>query len=281
MKRVLLGLLAGWVAGCGCPKKVASETPPSNLADEGLVLDGLADGARVEGRWLSVSGWFDPAEVAMVAVLGAPVDGFYEGGGHVGVPSVFLTMRKDGRFVAPRVPVNDGENRISVIAISRQGRALSPIHRTVTASNVEKIPATLVTQPEKGTPGEPVKLRATTGTVGERSWQWDFEGDGTFDEEAAAPTHTWPAPGRFNIVARTQVDGAWVYAVAGFTVAAEVKVIYSTREVRNPSLVRAWGGADTGEPPTTVVVIDGNEVKLFDAKLALVQTLRGLSRWRR
>lgn len=278
MKRLLLGVMAACAAGCGCPKKVPGETPPSNLADEGLVLDKLDDGARVEGRWISVSGWFDPAEVAMVAVLGASVDGFYESGGHVGVPSVFLTMRKDGRFVAPRVPVVDGENRISVVAISRQGRALSPIKRTVTASNVEKIPATLVAQPEKGIPGQPVKLRATTGTVGERSWQWDYDGDGTFDEEAAEPTHTWANPGRFNIVARTQVDGAWVYAVAGFTVAAEAKVIFSTAEVSNPSVLRVWGGADTGEPPTRVVAIDGNEVKLFDARLSLVRTLRGLSK---
>ena len=71
MKRLLLGVMAACAAGCGCPKKVPGETPPSNLADEGLVLDKLDDGARVEGRWISVSGWFDPAEVAMVAEVAA------------------------------------------------------------------------------------------------------------------------------------------------------------------------------------------------------------------
>ena len=107
------------VTGCGaCKSTPPSEVAPKDLAEKGVVLDGPLDGATVRGKWISVSGWFDPTEIAFVSVVGAPVEEFYEPTGHVGIPSVTVTFRKDGRFFAPRVPVAQGSNRISVIALS-------------------------------------------------------------------------------------------------------------------------------------------------------------------
>lgn len=188
------------LTGCGaCKSTPPAETAPKDLAEKGVVLDGPEDGATVRGRWISVSGWFDPAEIAFVSVVGAPVEEFYEPTGHVGVPSVTVTFRKDGRFFAPRVPVAEGSNRITVIALSRQMRPLGPIHRTVTATDVTSVPATVVAEPQQGKPGVAVRLRASIGTATERKWQWDFDGDGTFDEESAEASHAWPNPGRYQV----------------------------------------------------------------------------------
>lgn len=269
-------------AGCNGCRKPPSESAPANLADVGLVLDGPAEGASVRGRWISVSGWFDPTEVAFVSVVGAPVDGFYEATGHVGVPSVAITIRKDGRFVAPRVPVAEGPNRITVVAFSRQLRPLNPEHRNVTATDVTSIPATVVAEPEQGKPASAVRLRASTGTATQRTWQWDFDGDGTFDEEIAEAHHTWADPGRYLVVARTQVEGAWVYGSTRFTVASEAAVLHSTHEVTNPTWLRVFGNEDTPNVdrarPNFVVAIDGAQVKIFDADLHLLRTLSGLTK---
>ncbi|MDP1825132.1 MAG: PKD domain-containing protein [Archangium sp.] len=266
------------LTGCGaCKSTPPAETAPKDLAEKGVVLDGPEDGATVRGRWISVSGWFDPAEIAFVSVVGAPVEEFYEPTGHVGVPSVTVTFRKDGRFFAPRVPVAEGSNRITVIALSRQMRPLGPIHRTVTATDVTSVPATVVAEPQQGKPGVPVRLRASIGTATERKWQWDFDGDGTFDEESAEASHAWPNPGRYQVVARTQVEGAWVYGTTRFAVTADAAVLHSTREVQNPTLLRVFP-FDPPERPRFVAAIDGQAVKIFDADLKLLRTLQGLTR---
>lgn len=271
------------LANCGgCKKTPPGEVAPANLADVGIVLDGPEEGATVRGRWISVSGWVDPTEVALMSVVGAPVDGFYEATGHLGVPSVAVTLRKDGRFLAPRVPVAEGSNRISVVALSHQGRALNPVHRNVTATDVNSIPATVVADPEQGKPGVGVRLRASTGTAAQRTWQWDFDGDGTFDEESLEANHTWAEPGRYLVVARAQVDGVWVYGATRFTVASEAAVVHSTHEVSNPTWLRVFGNEDTPPAdrarPTSVVAIDGSQVKIFDADLRLLHALNGLTK---
>lgn len=273
--RVLSCWTLALLTGCGaCKSTPPAEVAPKDLAEKGLVLDGPEDGATVRGRWLSVSGWFDPTEVAFVSVVGASVDGFYEPTGHVGVPSVAVTVRKDGRFYAPRVPVAEGSNRITVVALSRQMRPLEPIHRNVTASEVTSVPATVVAEPQQGKPGVPVRLRASTGTAAARTWQWDFDGDGTFDEESAEASHAWPNPGRYLVVARTQVDGAWVYGTTRFAVMSDAAVLHSTREVQNPTRLRAFP-FEPYEPPRLVAAVDGQSVKIFDADLKLVRTLGG------
>lgn len=275
--RVLICWTLALVTGCGgCKSTPPAEVAPKDLAEKGLVLDGPEEGAAVRGRWISVSGWFDPAEVAFVSVVGASVDGYYEPTGHVGIPSVTVTSRKDGRFFAPRVPVAEGSNRITVVALSRQMRPLTPIHRNVTATEVTSVPATVVAEPQQGKPGVAVRLRASTGTAAPRKWQWDFDGDGTFDEESEEASHAWPTPGRYLVVARTQVDGAWVYGTTRFAVTAEAAVLHATREVQNPTRLRTFP-FDPPQRPRFVAAVDGQTVKIFDADLTLLRTLQGLT----
>ncbi len=266
------------LTGCGaCKSTPPAEVAPKDLAEKGLVLDGPEDGAAVRGRWISVSGWFDPAEIAFVSVVGASVDGFYEPTAHVGIPSVAVTVRKDGRFYAPRVPVAEGSNRITVVALSRQMRPMEPIHRNVTATEVTSMPATVVADPQQGKPGVAVRLRASIGTAAARNWQWDFDGDGTFDEESAEASHSWPNAGRYLVVARTQVDGAWVYGTTRFAVTSDAAVLHSTHEVQNPTRLRVFP-VDPPVRPRFVAAIDGQTVKIFDADLKLLRALQGLSR---
>jgi PKD domain len=281
--RTLSFLMLVALASCGgCKKTPMGDVAPGNLADVGLVIDGPDEGATVHGRWISVSGWFDPKEVAFVSIVGAPLDGFYEATGHIGVPSVAVTYRKDGRFIAPRVPVEQGSNRISVIPLSREMRPLNPILRNITATDVDSIPATVVAEPAQGKPGAAVRLRASTGTSAQRTWQWDFDGDGTFDEESVEANHTWDKPGRYFVVARTQVDGAWAYGSTRFTVTADVGVLHSTHEVQNPSLVAVFGNEESGNSermrPNFVVAIDGTAVKIFDRDLNALRTLSGFTK---
>lgn len=275
--RLLSFLTVLTVAGCGaCKSTPPADVAPKDLAAKGVVLDGPEEGAAVRGRWISVSGWFDPTEIAFVSVVGAPVDGFYEPTGHVGIPSVTVTFRKDGRFFAPRVPVAEGSNRITVIALSRQMRPLAPIHRSVTASDVTSVPVTVVADPQQGKPGVAVRLRASIGTAAARTWQWDFDGDGTFDEESAEANHAWSNPGRYLVVARTQLDGAWVYGTTRFAVTADAAVLHSTHEVQSPSALRVFP-INLRERPQFVAAIDGQTVKVFDADLKLLRTLQGLT----
>jgi hypothetical protein len=161
-------------------------------------------------------------------------------------------------------------------------RPLGPALRNVTATDVNTIPATVVATPEQGKPGLAVRLRASTGTAAQRTWQWDFDGDGTFDEESAEANHTWDKPGRYFVIARTQVDGAWVYGSTRVTVAADVAVLHSTHEVQNPTDLSVFGNEDTGNAarmrPNFVVAIDGTQVKIFDRDLKLLRTLSGFTK---
>lgn len=289
MRLLHLVLAAALAAGCTCNKSSSlNEKPPAELPTQGLVIDQPAEGATLTGAWTTVSGWADPAWVQAVMVMGAPVDGYYLPTGHVGVPTVSVTFRKDGRFFAPRVPLQDGEVKLVLIPFGKGGSTYEAVTRTVTASDTATVPATLVVEPAQPEPGQSAKLRATTGSDLSTSFQWDFDGDGTFEAEGASVTHTWEAPGRYLVIARTRVKDAWVSAVSNVTVDRAPKVLASA-PVQNPTRVRfLQTGFDSDEVSATlpdggtyerrlVAVIDGDAIRVFSPSLEPRFTLTGLS----
>lgn len=287
--RLRLLFLCALAAGCTCNKSGGlTEKPPDDLPTQGLVIDQPADGATLTGAWTTVSGWASPAAIQGLFIVGAPVDGFYEPTGHVGAPTVAVTLRKDGRFFAPRVPLQDGEVKILLIPLAKGGSALATVTRTVTASNTSVVPATLVVDPPQPEPGQQATLRATTGADTSTSFQWDFDGDGTFDAEGASVTHTWDTQGRYHVVARTKVQDAWVSAVSKVVVDGAPKVLASAT-VTNPSKIRFLRATSFEDTATVtlpdggtferdvVAVIDGDQIRIFSPTLEPRFTLTGLS----
>jgi len=129
--RVLL-VLSCLLPAVAASKPPPPETPPADLKEKGLVIDSPAEGATVKGRWTTVSGWVDPKVVVFVAVSGAPVDGFYLPTGHMGIPMVFSVQSRNGRFIAPRVPVQDGETKLVLLPFLQGGGGIAQaITRTV------------------------------------------------------------------------------------------------------------------------------------------------------
>lgn len=287
--RLRLLFLCALAAGCTCNKSSAlTEKPPDDLPTQGLVIDQPAEGATLSGAWTTVSGWASPAAIQAIFIVGAPVDGFYEPTGHVGAPTVAVTLRPDGRFFAPRVPLQDGEVKLQLIPLAKGGNALATVTRTVTASNTSVVPATLVVDPPQPEPGQQATLRATTGADTSTSFQWDFDGDGTFDAEGASVTHTWATQGRYHVVARTKVQDAWVSAVSKVVVDGAPKVLASA-PVQNPSKIRflratSFEKTDVVTLPDggtferdVVAVIDGDQIRIFSPALEPRFTLTGLS----
>ncbi len=188
MKRLFfcLGLMAA--TGCTCGSKSLgplNETAPADLAAKGIIIDQPGAGAPVTGSWVTVSGWLDPAIVATVAIVGAPVD---------------------------------GANTITLVPLAKESFKLEAQTLSLIGSDSATVPATLVIEPAQPEPGKDAKLRAVTSTSGSAKWQWDFDGDGNFDTEADAPTHAWPDAGRYAVTARTKVNDVWVSAFAFVTV---------------------------------------------------------------
>lgn len=288
MRLLHLVVAAALAGGCTCNKSSAlNEKPPDDLPARGLVIDQPAEGATLTGAWTTVAGWVDPDAVQGVLAVGAPVEGFYLPAGHVGAPTVPVTIRKDGRFYAPRVPLQDGEVKLTLIPVGKGGSTYQAVTRTVNASNTAVAPATLVVEPVTPQPGQEVTLRATTGEDLSTSFQWDFEGDGTFDAEGASVKHTWPAAGRFLVVARTKVKDEWVSAVSLVVVDAAAKVLASA-PVDHPTRIfflsvdsyaqdeTVTVGANT-VPRDLVAVVDGDLVRVFNPDLTPRFTLSGLS----
>ncbi len=292
MKRLRACLALSTLAFAGCSKCGGSsgpvmETPPADLAAKGLILDQPADGPA-SGKWVTVSGWFDPAAVASVAVVGAPVDAFYGSTGHVGVPSVPVLVRPDGRFYAPRVPLADGTTTIVVVPFGKGGSTYEPVKRTLIVTDAAEVPATIVIDPAQPEPGQSARLRAATAQSTGLSWQWDFDGDGHFDAEAASASHSWDT-GRYAVTARTRINDRWVSAFTTLTVGALPAVTASATAVG--AVARLFVIPKYAEPPFTlidgelpaevkatryVVTIAGDEVKVFDSKLAPLFSLPGL-----
>src|ERR1700752_5513688 len=104
MRKAVLAL-GVFVVACGSCNRPAlgplEETPPASLPANGVLIDFPAGGAKVSGRWVAVTGWFDPAKVDFVAVTGAPLPEFYNPGGHVGLVTVPVKSTAKGRFIAP------------------------------------------------------------------------------------------------------------------------------------------------------------------------------------
>lgn len=295
--------------GCSCNKSSAlTEKAPEDLPAVGLVIDQPAEGAALTGAWTTVAGWASPDWVKAVFVTGAPADGFYLPAGHVGVPTVPVTFRSDGRFFAARVPLTDGEVKLTLVPVGKGGSFYQSVTRTVTASGTSVTPATLVVDPAQPEPGQKATLRATTGDDLSTPFQWDFDGDGTFDAEGPSVTHTWATAGRYEVVARTKVKDAWVSAFARVVVDSAPKVLASV-PVDNPSRLffltidhyakvalgdddyaraderPSYGNerptvalADGGTVPRDLLaVVDGDTVRVFGPDLSPRFTLSGLS----
>jgi hypothetical protein len=246
-----------------------------------MTVEAPAGGDALSGAWTSVYGWVDPQTYHSVAVLGAPVDGFYEPAGHVGIPSATVTLRSDGRFVAPQVPLAPGSVEIVVVPLTTDGPG-NAVRIDVTAA-AGAAPATLVASPTFARPNQAVALTAST-SPSVPAWQWDYEGDGVFDEESTGSvSHAFAAEGRYLVTARTRVGSRWLYATAPVTVLGDPPVTHSTDQVSSPRAIAVVSaGLDTADDELAgtrhVLVADGDQVKVFDAKLSLLRTLTGLTR---
>ncbi len=167
-----------------------------------------------------------------------------------------------------------------VIPLTTDGPGMA-VRLHVTAAQTGVAPATLVATPSFARPGEPVALEAKSVKPA-ASWQWDYDGDGTFDEEAAGSVYHAYDEGRYAVIARTRIDGRWVYAVAPLAEFGDPPITHSTNQVGEPraiTMVSARLATADDELVGTrhVLVADGDRVEVFDAKLALLRTLTGLS----
>lgn len=279
----------GWVlslALAGCSKPPPSmgslvETKPPSLGT-GVVVQQPAEGDALEGQWVAVSGWFDTATYQGVLVTGAEVAEYYAPTGHVGLPTVPVTLRKDGFFVAPRVPLVDGEVTLAVIPLQPTGKAGEPVLVKVKASKTNVIPATLVAEPDNGPPDTKVTFRASVGTQEARNWQWDFEDDGTFEVEAPSPSHTYGKEGHYEVLARTKIAGRWVYAAGGVAMFAGGEATHSSTEVTAPKLLtvieptfREIDEEYVNNDDGMVLVADGTKLKMFSQELKLLRAIDG------
>ncbi len=294
LKTLSLGLMVT-LSSCRCAAPSLGpleDTKPASLGDTGLVIDQPADGASVDAEWVTVSGWVDRSRYAFVAVVGAPSTTFYAPTGHSGIPSVPLSMRADGRFIAPRVPLAVGKTDLLIIAFTSEGTAAAQADRSVNSSSV-RTPATMVVSPSEG--GR-APLRVTFephAATKVENWQWDYDGDGRFDEEGLVGKHTYERAGSYLALARTRIDGQWVMAVAPIQVMGEDDITHQSTEVTSPRAVAVvprkidvmaayqtpddvLGASDPTSFTQAVLVADGDVVKVFDAELKLVRTLTGL-----
>jgi hypothetical protein len=267
---------------CGtCNKAVPLEAAPGNLKEVSIVIDDLP--AETKGQWITVSGWVDKTVVHGVFVVGAPVPGFYQGfGGHMGIPSVPVVLRDDGRFVAARVPLVNGDNKIQVIPLAKGGLVFKTQEKMVKGSDATFVPATLVPDVDTAKPLDTVTFRAASGD-GADNWQFDFDGDGTFDAEGQRASHRYEVGGTYVASARTRVGDQWVYATTVVAVEEESTVLKSTNDVIQPS--RLWvydkthreDGKGLVVDERLVVAIDGAQVRVFDGELKPKFTLSGLT----
>lgn len=289
-------LLASFVllAGCKCagPSLGPLEDPkPASLGDTGLLVEQPADGATIDAEWVTVTGWVDRSRYPFVAVVGAPNTSFYAATGHVGVPSVPVQVRADGRFVAARVPLEKGQTQLLVIGLTKDGTAGAQADRTVNTNSLGT-PATIVVSPAEGGRA-PLTVTFEPHTAKKApNWQWDYDGDGRFDEEKPTGRHEYTQPGSYLAFARTRMDDRWVWAVAPVQVMGEDNITHSSTAVTAPRAIvvvprtvppdmtykapEVIAAADPMSFTRAVLVADGDVIKVFDPQLNLVRTLTGL-----
>lgn len=301
----LVAWLASGCANCGAPKPGMTtdagsptvDVPPASLGASGLVVDQPLDGDALTGQWVSVTGWIDRSRWASVIVTGAPVPGFYlMPSGHLGVATVPVLIRPDGRFIAPRVPLVDGSVEIDVVPMPATVVRAPPetIRLTVKATQTASVPATALATPPSGSAPFTSSLGAFTGN-GAAPWEWDFDGDGVTEVvSSAAVSHTYATLGVYSANARTKdSNGRWIYAVTSVVVPTPSVVLDSSTSVDAPRDLAVvtdyavWNAElnddgiveniDESSLTRAVLVTDGDVVKVFDAHLKLKTTLTGLS----
>jgi hypothetical protein len=288
VKRAVLGwVCAATLAslgcnGCGCgdnPLGPLEDPKPADLGAQGIFIEQPNEGDSLTGQWVAVTGWLDPAKYDFVLVTGAPRAGFYSPTGHIGLGTVPVMLRDDGRFIAPRVPLADGNTELRLIAFSKDVAA-ADLKRNVTATGTSDAPATLVVEPPGGAPPLTVKLSAHAATRA-ADWQWDFEGDARFDEQAATTTHTY-AEGTHVVVARTRVDGRMVYALSPVMVNAPGTSGATGVVGPEPLKVVVVPVASSDLPPDEtsgtryVLVAEPDRVRVLDGQLHELASLTGL-----
>ncbi len=294
MTRLLsLSLLLSF-AGCRCAGASLGplEDPkPASLPESGLLVDQPAEGETIDAQWVTVSGWVDRSRYAFVAVAGAPSSSFYATTGHAGVPTVPVMVRDDGRFVAARVPLQVGQTELLIIALTPEGTAGAQADRSVKSTTIGTPATILVTPPEGGRASLTVSFEPHTYTKVD-NWQWDYDGDGHFDEEKLTGKYTFDEPGSYVVFARTRMNGRWVTTVAPVQVMGDDDITDQSTAVTNPRAVivvprkvdpmmsyQAGDAIEKSDPLSftrAVLVADGDEVKEFDAHLKLVRTFIGL-----
>lgn len=283
----------------GPPPQVENEQPPASLGADGIVLDQLKAGDAVKGAWVSITGWVDPKRWSSATVIGAPAAGFYATtSGHLGVPTVPVLMRDDGRFVAPRVPLADGMVEL-VVAPLGSAATFAPkqtVRVKVAASDTASVPVTVTASRTSGAAPLAVTFTAKAGESAGAgtSWEWDFDGDARSDAASdGTASHTFSEPGVYGVTARVRgAGGRWVYGVASVAVAAPSEKLDEAAAGTPTALsvvtdYAAWNAGLTGEGVLTggddtavtraVLLVDGDSVKVFDAHLKPQKTLGGLS----
>lgn len=288
----LISLSLLWsLAGCRCPGAslgpLEDQKPPS-LPASGLLVDQPADGDAIDAEWVTVSGWVDRSRFANVTVVGAPSTSFYAATGHAGLPSAPVLLREDGRFIAPRVPLQVGTTQLLIMALTPEGTAGAEADREVT-STLLPTPATIVPSPAEGGRA-PLTVSFEPHIFGKvDNWQWDYDGDGRFDEEKLTGKHTFEKPGSALVFARTRVNGRWVTAVVPVQVTGEDDITHQSTQVTMPRAISIVPRKIAGDVFTfdaravdpmsltqAVLVADGDVVKQFDPGLNLVRTFTGL-----
>lgn len=292
---LVLGAALGACGSCKGSPGPLEDKPPADLGPSGVFIEQPKAGETITGQWVAVSGWFDPAKFQAVFVSGAPVDGFYDGTGHMGVPSVPVVISKAGRFIAPRVPLAEGTTTLTLLPVPIGGTPIEPITLDVTGQKPWSVPVTVVPRPYTGVAPLEVKFKANAA-VEVPGWQWDFDADGVFDEDGATASHVFTRTGEQPVLARTKLDGRWVYGVTSLLVSEPSPVTHSTTVGANARLLSAVpafpppvlirlpdGGIVAADDPVDdlvgtrlVLLVDDEGVKAFDSSLKPLFVLKGL-----